>query len=77
MAPITIYTKDWCPYCTAAKKLLNEKGAPFTEIDIGAKPELLGRDDPEGRRTHLSAADFHRRAPCGRLRRHLCAGRAG
>jgi glutaredoxin 3 len=40
MAPITIYTKDWCPYCTAAKKLLNDKGAPFTEIDIGAKPEL-------------------------------------
>jgi len=40
MAPITIYTKDWCPYCTAAKKLLTDKGAPFTEIDIGAKPDL-------------------------------------
>ena len=40
MAAITIYTKDWCPYCAAAKKLLTEKGAPFTEIDIGAKPEM-------------------------------------
>jgi len=39
MPSITIYTKSWCPYCTAAKKLLEEKGAAFTEIDIEAKPE--------------------------------------
>ena len=34
MPAITIYTKSWCPYCSAAKKLLAEKGAEFTEIDI-------------------------------------------
>ncbi|HZH51062.1 MAG TPA: glutaredoxin 3 [Microvirga sp.] len=39
MPDITIYTKSWCPYCAAAKKLLEEKGAAFTEIDIEAKPE--------------------------------------
>ncbi|MCB8823086.1 glutaredoxin 3 [Microvirga rosea] len=39
MPAITIYTKSWCPYCAAAKKLLSEKGAAFTEIDIEAKPE--------------------------------------
>jgi glutaredoxin 3 len=39
MPPITIYTKSWCPYCSAAKDLLNEKGAAFTEIDIEKKPE--------------------------------------
>jgi glutaredoxin 3 len=39
MPSITIYTKSWCPYCSAAKKLLEEKGAAFTEIDIEAKPE--------------------------------------
>lgn len=39
MPDITIYTKGWCPYCAAAKKLLEEKGAAFTEIDIEAKPE--------------------------------------
>ena len=39
MSPITIYTKSWCPYCSAAKKLLAEKGAAFTEIDIEKKPE--------------------------------------
>jgi len=39
MPAITIYTKGWCPYCSAAKTLLQEKGAAFTEIDIEAKPE--------------------------------------
>jgi glutaredoxin 3 len=39
MTDITIYTKSWCPYCAAAKKLLEEKGIAFTEIDIEAKPE--------------------------------------
>ena len=38
MAPITIYTRSWCPYCTAAKDLLKQKGATFTEIDIEVKP---------------------------------------
>ncbi|MBM6593398.1 glutaredoxin 3 [Microvirga pudoricolor] len=39
MSDITIYTKSWCPYCSAAKKLLTGKGAAFTEIDIEKKPE--------------------------------------
>ena len=39
MPSITIYTKSWCPYCSAAKKLLSERGAAFTEIDIEKKPE--------------------------------------
>ncbi|MBV8940013.1 MAG: glutaredoxin 3 [Alphaproteobacteria bacterium] len=32
--PITIYTKDYCPYCARAKALLTRKGAAFEEIDI-------------------------------------------
>jgi glutaredoxin 3 len=39
MPSITIYTKSWCPYCSAAKKLLDDKGAAFTEVDIEKKPE--------------------------------------
>ena len=39
MPAITIYTKSWCPYCSAAKKLLTERGAEFTEIDIEKKPK--------------------------------------
>lgn len=39
MPSITIYTKSWCPYCSAAKRLLDDKGVAFTEIDIEKKPE--------------------------------------
>lgn len=39
MADIVIYTKDYCPYCHAAKDLLKSKGAAFTEIDILRHPE--------------------------------------
>ncbi|WP_112661681.1 glutaredoxin 3 [Microvirga flavescens] len=39
MSPVTIYTKSWCPYCASAKKLLTEKGAAFSEIDIEKMPE--------------------------------------
>lgn len=31
---ITIYTKWGCPFCTRAKRLLDDKGAAYTEHDI-------------------------------------------
>lgn len=34
MAKIEIYTTPTCPYCHAAKSLLNQKGADFTEITV-------------------------------------------
>ena len=34
MIRIEIYTTPYCPYCIAAKELLNRKGAAFTEIDV-------------------------------------------
>ena len=37
MAPVTIYTKGWCPYCSAAKELLSGKGVAFDEIEITGK----------------------------------------
>lgn len=39
MPEIIVYTKDYCPYCHAAKDLLRKKGAAFTEIDIQKHPE--------------------------------------
>lgn len=42
-APITLYSKDYCPYCTAAKNLLTQKGVGYVEIDLSKNPEL--RDD--------------------------------
>lgn len=37
---VTIYTKEYCPYCVRAKALLNQKGVVFHEIKIDAQPEL-------------------------------------
>ncbi|WP_342643602.1 glutaredoxin 3 [Rhodoligotrophos ferricapiens] len=34
MAKVTIYTTSTCPYCMAAKNLLNRKGVTFEEIDV-------------------------------------------
>jgi glutaredoxin 3 len=34
MQTVTLYTTAWCPYCSAAKSLLKEKGVGFTEIDV-------------------------------------------
>lgn len=40
MQPVTIYTKPWCGFCHAAKRLLDAKGVEFNEIDIEGSPEL-------------------------------------
>lgn len=38
MQPIEIYTTPYCGFCHAAKRLLNSKGATFTEIDVAEEP---------------------------------------
>jgi len=40
MKPVTIYTKPYCGFCHAAKRLFEHKGVAFTEIDISGQPEL-------------------------------------
>lgn len=40
MVNIIIYTKAYCPFCTHAKSLLTQKGAAFTEVNIGGDPAL-------------------------------------
>lgn len=39
MPNITIYTKQTCPYCNAAKQLLKQKGETYDEIDIESDPK--------------------------------------
>lgn len=47
MNTIEIYTSPLCGFCHAAKRLLNEKGVSFSEIDVSAdpsrKPEMIQR----------------------------------
>jgi glutaredoxin 3 len=39
-ADVLIYLTTWCPYCAAAKRLLRQKGATFTEIDVDGRQDL-------------------------------------
>ncbi len=39
MPRITIYTRRFCGYCTAAKNLLARKGVAYEEIDATGAPE--------------------------------------
>ncbi len=49
MSNVTIYTKDGCPYCAAAKKFYTDEGVEFDEINVhkveGAKEKLLELTD--------------------------------
>lgn len=49
---VIVYSQPFCGYCTAAKRLLQEKGAEFTELDVmaeaGRRTEMVERS---GRRT--------------------------
>ena len=38
MADVLIYTKPGCPYCSAAKALLDRKGVEYTEIVASSDP---------------------------------------
>ena len=52
MPKVEIYTTPWCPYCHAAKTLLNTKGVPFDEVDVtdpGLRTAMTER--AHGRRT--------------------------
>lgn len=53
MKPVEIYSSPLCGFCHAAKRLLNQKGVEYTEIDVlqepARKPEMIQRAN--GRRT--------------------------
>jgi glutaredoxin 3 len=39
MAEVTIYTTVYCPYCIAARTLLQNKRVDFTDVDVTGRPE--------------------------------------
>ena len=52
MVKIEIYTTPTCPYCHAAKALLTEKGADYTEITVlDAELRQAMTERAHGRRT--------------------------
>lgn len=38
MQTVEIYTSPLCGFCHAAKRLLNQKGVAFSEIDVFSEP---------------------------------------
>lgn len=52
MQKVQIYSMGWCPYCSAAKALLEEKGIAFDEIDVTTPEERMAMiQRAHGRRT--------------------------
>ena len=52
MKEVTVYSADWCPYCTRAKKLLETKGVSYKEINVDKSPGLREKITKQtGRRT--------------------------
>jgi len=40
MQKVELFTKGYCPYCSRAKALLEQKGITFTDHEIDKQPEL-------------------------------------
>lgn len=41
MAPVKIFSSDYCPYCSRAKALLQQRGVTdYEEIVVDGKPEV-------------------------------------
>ena len=49
MAIVEIYSSVWCPFCYRAKRLLEQKGVDYKEIEVSDDPtlksEMLSRSD--------------------------------
>jgi glutaredoxin 3 len=54
MPKVEIYTTTWCPYCNAAKSMLDDKGVAYDEIDA---------DDPTVRMDMVQRAHGRRTVP--------------
>lgn len=63
MQPVEIYTSPLCGFCHAAKRLLNEKGVHFAEVDVLAnpdrKPEMIKRANGGRTVPQIFVGDIH------------------
>ena len=63
MAPVEIYTSPLCGFCHAAKRLLNQKGVNFSEIDVlrdpNRKPEMVKRASGSRTVPQIFIGDIH------------------
>ena len=53
MPHVVVYSSDYCPYCSRAKHLLQNKGVAFEEIKVDGKPQLRAEMTQKARRTSV------------------------
>lgn len=53
MPPVTVYATMFCPFCIRAKRLLDQKGVAYENIDVTMRPGLRAEmtEKAGGRRT--------------------------
>ena len=51
MPSVKIYTKSWCPYCSAAKDLLKKKNVAYEEIAVTSSAEQMAMAQKAGGRS--------------------------
>lgn len=63
MASVVIYTRQFCGYCSAAKKLLDSKGVSYVEHDATFAPdlrqEMIGRSNGRTTFPQIFINDVH------------------
>ena len=62
MNKVQIYTTHWCPYCDAAKALLEDKGVAYDEIEVTDQETRMAMvQRAHGRRTvpQIFVGDTH------------------
>ncbi|MEP1201782.1 glutaredoxin 3 [Tateyamaria sp.] len=63
MKSVEIYTSPLCGFCHAAKRLLNEKGVQFAEVDVlkqpERKPEMIQRANGGRTVPQIFVGDIH------------------
>ena len=63
MASVTIYTRQFCGFCVAAKRLLDEKGVNYDEIDASGDPsrrqEMIQRSNGGSTFPQIFVGDTH------------------
>ncbi|MEP1767293.1 MAG: glutaredoxin 3 [Sulfitobacter sp.] len=63
MKPVEIYTSPLCGYCSAAKRLLKQKGVEFSEVNVLAqpnrKPEMIKRANGGRTVPQIFVGDVH------------------
>jgi glutaredoxin 3 len=88
MAKITMYSTSWCGFCTMARRLLEQKGQTWEEIDVdavaGAREEMMQKSGRQtvpqiwiGERHVGGYDDLSALASTGELDRLLEAGAGG